>query len=107
MVRSEINESLDHVSSVMDSIKSKNPETVFILQPPHPLYNATFYPNQVKALKNYAEAEGIVYLDHWKAWPDYSTEKIKDYLTKDQSEPSVKGHEVWAKFVTDYLIAGE
>ena len=103
----EINESLDNVSSVMNSIKSENPKTVFILQPPHPLYNATFYPIQVESLKDYAQAEGIVYLDHWEAWPDYSTEEIQEYLNKDQSEPSAKGHEVWARFVTDYLIAGE
>ena len=103
----EIDDSLANVSSIMDAVQSENPDTVFILQPPHPLYNATFYPIQVERLKNYAEAEGIVYLDHWEAWPDYTTEEINDYLSEDQSEPSTMGHEVWAKYVTDYLIAGK
>ena len=103
----EINDSLANVSSIMNAVQSESPDTVFILQPPHPLYNATFYPIQVERLKNYAKSEGIVYLNHWEAWPDYNTEEINDYLLEDQSGPSTMGHVVWAKYVTDYLIAGK
>ncbi|MCQ6274662.1 SGNH/GDSL hydrolase family protein [Bacillus sp. V3B] len=102
-----IDDSLRNVSSVMEAVEEEYPDSVFILQPPHPLYNATYYPIQVGELKKYAEAQGIVYLNHWEAWPDPATEEIKEYLEEDSSQPSAKGHELWAEVVIDYLIAGE
>ena len=52
------------------------------IQPPHPLYQATYYPVQVEALAQYAEDNDIPYLNHWEAWPDQDSKEIKDYLLR-------------------------
>lgn len=100
-----IENSLDNIQQMIDGTLEAKPDTVFVLMPPHPIYNAVYYPKQVEALKSYAEENKIPYLDHWDAWPDYQTEEIKEYLTSDNSQPSEQGHEVWSKYVTDYLIS--
>ncbi|WP_423408392.1 SGNH/GDSL hydrolase family protein [Heyndrickxia sp. MSNUG] len=100
-----IEDSLNNIQTVMDETLEANPETVFILMPPHPIYNATFYPKQVEALKGYAEDNKIAYLDHWEAWPDFKTEEVKEYITSDNSQPNEQGHELWSKFMTGYLIS--
>lgn len=100
-----IEDSLNNIQTVMDGTLKANPNTVFILMPPHPIYNATFYPKQVDALKEYAAENNISYLDHWEAWPDYSSEDVKEYVSPDNSQPSEKGHELWSKYVTEYLIS--
>lgn len=102
-----IEDSLKNVQNVMDETIEANPDTVFILMPPHPIYNATFYPKQVDALKAFAEENQIAYLDHWEAWPDPMTDEIKEYLNADQSQPNEEGHKIWAEYVTDYLISKE
>lgn len=100
-----IEDSLNNIQLVMDDTLEANPETVFILMPPHPIYNATFYPKQVEALKEYASQNSVAYLDHWEAWPDYSSEEVKGYISADNSQPNEKGHELWSKYVTEYLIS--
>jgi hypothetical protein len=101
----EIEDSLEHISTFIEEAKLVNPNVTFVLQPPHPLYQATFYPLQVEALNDYAEANGIAYLDHWTVWPDPETTDLKDYLLADQSAPNDKGHALWGKFINDYLIS--
>lgn len=100
-----IENSLDNIQQVIDGALEAKSDTMFVLMPPHPIYNAVYYPKQVEALKNYAEENEIPYLDHWQAWPDYQTEEIQDYITSDNSQPSEQGHEVWSKYVSDYLIS--
>ncbi|XJZ27100.1 SGNH/GDSL hydrolase family protein [Bacillota bacterium Lsc_1132] len=101
----ETKTALANLSKVIESVKAVNPGTTFILQPSYPLFAAKFYPLQVDALKKYAQDNGIAYLDHWKAWPDYQKEELKNYLLADQSAPNDKGNGVWAKFLEDYLIS--
>jgi hypothetical protein len=101
----EIEDSLEHIATFIEEAKMANPNIAFVLQPPHPLYQAKFYPMQVEALKDYATENDIAYLDHWKAWPDTNSEDIKDYLLEDQSAPNDKGHELWGNFISDFLIA--
>ncbi|WP_338449649.1 SGNH/GDSL hydrolase family protein [Niallia oryzisoli] len=103
----KIEDSLDNLSTIIQDVQADNPKAVFILQPPHPLYNATFYPKQVELLKDYAKDHGIVYLDHWEVWPDSESIEIKEYLVEDQTQPSVKGHELWAGYLVDYLVGGD
>ncbi|UYZ21804.1 SGNH/GDSL hydrolase family protein [Mesobacillus jeotgali] len=100
-----VENSLANLQQVMDETLEAKPETAFVLMPPHPIYNAVYYPKQVEALKNYAEENEIPYLDHWQAWPDYQTEEIKDYISSDNSQPNEQGHEVWSKYVIEYLIS--
>lgn len=99
-----IEDSLANLQTVINSVKESNAYVSFILQPPHPLYNAKFYPVQVQELKTYAESNQITYIDHWTSWPNPNTEEILPYLTEDRSEPSEKGYELWAKTVSDFMI---
>ncbi len=100
-----IENTLKDVTKMMNDVKAKNPEITFILQPSYPVYKAKIYPNQVAALKKYAEDNQITYLDHWSAWPDSNTETLKEYLTPDQSAPSEKGAQAWSDFLIKYLIS--
>ncbi|MGG5255140.1 SGNH/GDSL hydrolase family protein [Neobacillus sp. SM06] len=101
----ETKTALANVSKIIEDVKAVNPDVTFILQPSYPLYAAKYYPLQVDALKKYASDNGITYLDHWKAWPDYQKAELKNYLLADQSGPNEKGNAIWAKFLEDYLIS--
>ncbi|WP_222860480.1 hypothetical protein [Bacillus rubiinfantis] len=70
-----------------------------MLQPSYPIYGAKFYPSQVAELKKFAKKEGLVYIDHWSAWPDTKDPKLNEYLTEDQNAPSDKGIKVWSKYL--------
>lgn len=100
-----IEDSIANLQTVISTVKESNSNVSFILQPPHPLYNAKFYPVQVQELKTYAESNQISYIDHWTNWPDASTEDILPYLAEDRSEPSEEGYELWANAVSDFLIS--
>ncbi|MBT2689210.1 SGNH/GDSL hydrolase family protein [Bacillus sp. ISL-47] len=100
-----IEDSLLNVDTIISDTKDSNPNLTFILQPPHPLYNATFYPVQVENLKQFAEQNNITYLDHWTAWPDQTSQEMKEYLSSNNSQPSEKGHEVWAEYLVEYFIS--
>lgn len=80
-------------------------DATVILQPPHPLYNAKFYPIQVTSLEKFAGDNGIHYLNHWTAWPDPTTVEIQSYLDEEGSLPNDQGQEVWANFLADYFIS--
>ncbi|GAM16223.1 SGNH/GDSL hydrolase family protein [Mesobacillus selenatarsenatis] len=95
--------SLINVQRVLDHIGDVSANTVVILTPPNPLYNAKYYPLQVDALKEYAEENDIPYLDHWTAWPELDSQEMNDYLTN--GSPNEKGHELWAQYMLDYLVA--
>lgn len=98
-------DSLENTSTIIAKVKESLPNTVVMIQPPHPLYKATFYPAQVEELQKYAEDNGIPYLNHWEAWPDPTTEKIKPYLVEDSTQPSPEGHKLWADYLIKYFIA--
>jgi hypothetical protein len=102
-----IEDSLAAVTNIIEETRQKSPQAVFILQPSYPLYNATYYPIQVEELKEYAGSKGLAYIDHWSAWPDGSSEEIKDYLSEDLSVPNQKGIQLWADYVGDFLVKNE
>ncbi len=79
-----------------------NEDAVLILQPTHPIDGATYYPKQIEALKEFANAQDITYLDHWSAWPEDS---LRDYLVGTQETPNEKGYSLWSQFLIDYFIA--
>ncbi|UKS64978.1 SGNH/GDSL hydrolase family protein [Rossellomorea marisflavi] len=80
-----------------------NETATLILQPPHPIENATYYPANVDELKAFAEEESIPYLDHWSDWPEDGT--LSDYLIEDQDTPNAKGYTLWNDYLVDYFIA--
>ncbi|MGM0837605.1 MAG: SGNH/GDSL hydrolase family protein [Bacillota bacterium] len=102
-----IDDTLVNIQTIIEDFKAVNKEAYVFLQPAHPIYNATFYPLEVEQLKTLAENEGHTFIDHWKNWPDYQSEEIKDYILYDSASiaPNEKGHEVWAEYITNLFIA--
>ncbi|MEF7663996.1 SGNH/GDSL hydrolase family protein [Bacillus thuringiensis] len=76
-----------------------------MIQPSNPVYGAKNYPKSIEALKQFATQNNYTYIDHWRAWPDASTKAILPYLQEEFGFPSEKGHDVWAKSITDYFVA--
>jgi len=99
-----IEQSLDNVAAIIDLLISSNSDVQIILQPPHPIYGAVNYPQQVEQLKAFAEERGLPYFDHWKNWPDYTSDEILQYLT-DDNMPNMKGHQLWAETIMNYFVA--
>lgn len=100
-----IETSWENILDVMENVKADKPDTTFILQPPHPIYEATWYQFQVENLEKFAEDAGIPYLNHWEAWPSVETAELNSYLTEERDAPNEKGHEIWADYLIDYFIA--
>nr|MBO2481675.1 hypothetical protein [Bacillaceae bacterium] len=97
-----IDDSLKNIRTFAEALAEENPDALFLLQPPNPIYNAKYYPVQVEELRKFAETQKYELLDHWKAWPDPNSEAILDYLD-DGGLPNEKGHELWAKFIKEYF----
>lgn len=101
----KIEDSLQFIKQIMDDVKDEKPETVFVLQPPNPIYSPKYYATQVNELKTFTEENDIPYLDHWSAWPDPSNEDIKNYLEEESKLPNELGHKVWSDFLLNYFIS--
>jgi hypothetical protein len=97
-----IDVTLANLTKIIGDIKAKNPDTTFILQPSYPIYLPKYYSTQVEALKEYAVANNLTYLDHWTAWPSTDNPQINDYV--NQSGPNEQGLKVWAKFLVEYFV---
>jgi hypothetical protein len=93
------------VNTFLSDLQEVNNDVTLILQPGQPLFGAIYYPQQVDELKAFAEENGLTYLDHWTAWPSSDDEALQGYLTESRDVPSEKGHEVWARYLTDYFIS--
>ncbi|MBM4761472.1 SGNH/GDSL hydrolase family protein [Bacillus sp. B15-48] len=100
-VRSE--DSQQHLATIAARLTEANPNHVLIIQPPYPLYQATFYPLEVAAIKTFAEQRNIPYLDHWTAWPDASSEELLTYV--EEGKPTLAGQQLWSEFLIDYFIS--
>lgn len=101
----EIEISHENIKNFIGRIREANPESVILVQPPHPIHAATYYPHQVSALAEFTEDEGIPYFDHWPNWPDPDSDEITHYLN-DEGMPNENGHELWADAVIR-LFTGE
>jgi hypothetical protein len=95
----------NHESILMfeNRLKEMNEESVLVLQPPHPLAGATYYPDQIESLEEFAAEEGIPYIDHWTGWPE--EDELADYLIESQDTPNDRGHELWADQLIDYFVS--
>ncbi len=98
-----IENTIENVNEIISNWKTENKEAVLIIQPPNPLYNAVYYPNEVNQLKEYAKNNSLIYLDHWGNWPELNDEKMKDFLTTNNSG-NEKGFEVWSNYIIDYFV---
>lgn len=98
-----IENSLDSVEMIINAMNEESEDTIIMLQPANPIYNAVHYPEQVKALKEYAKENNIIYLDHWKNWPDQTNEEILEYLHEEDKSPNEKGQKLWAEYLVKYF----
>jgi hypothetical protein len=101
----EIEVSLNNILTVINEVKAVNSNTVFILQPPSPVYQPKLYKFQVEALKAFAIENEILLLDHWTNWPDPTSEEMFAYLNEGESSPNEEGHRVWAEFLIDRFVS--
>lgn len=99
-----IDDSLENITKIMEDVTAANEDSQFILQPPNPLFDATYYPNQVKELKKYAQDNDIPYLNHWSNWPDQNAEEMKDVLNKDLELPNEEGYKIWSMYLEEFFI---
>ena len=91
--------------SIIGQLKSAAPDAVVILQPPNPIYNATYYPKQVEKLEAFAKEKHYAYYDHWTAWPDYKSKEIDQYVDPESDLPTAEGAKRWAEALAEYFIA--
>jgi hypothetical protein len=99
-----IDVTLANLTKIIEDIKAENPDTTFILQPSHPIYLPKLYSTQVQALKDYAVANHITYLDHWTAWPATDNIEMKNYLNEGQNSANDQGNQIWAQFLVEYFV---
>lgn len=97
---------LESVDTIIEKFNETSDEVVIMLQPPNPIHNAIYYPDQVIALKQYAEENNYIYLNHWTNWPDYKSDEFLEYVD-DNSLPNAKGHQVWADYIGKYFTGEE
>lgn len=100
-----IDDTLDHIESIIGQLKSAAPNAVVILQPPNPIYNATYYPKQVEKLEAFAKEKHYAYYDHWTAWPDYKSKEIDQYVDPESDLSTTVGAKRWAEALAEYFIA--
>jgi len=93
-----------HIKNFRSRLQAAVKDAVVIIQPPHPIPNAVYYPSQVQALQEFAKFENIPYINHWAAWPDKDSDELAALLDED-SMPNTKGAEVWANELITYFIA--
>lgn len=99
-----IEDSHQHIEDFYQYLVERVPDVALIIHPPHPLFKATYYPNQVQALKEFAAAKGFPYIDHWTDWPATDNEDLKNYLSETQA-PNSDGAEIWSNALISYFIA--
>ncbi|MBS4200609.1 SGNH/GDSL hydrolase family protein [Bacillus sp. FJAT-49732] len=92
-----------NIEKFMNALDKAGNKAVLVLQPPHPVFGTTHYPNQVGKLKEFAEEQHIEYWDHWTTWPD--DESLIGYYLEDKSSPNEKGHQLWFKYLKEKFIA--
>ncbi|MGD6942428.1 SGNH/GDSL hydrolase family protein [Cytobacillus gottheilii] len=98
-----IEDSLLHISNWMDAVQAEHPDTIFMLQPSQPIYQAGYYLTQLDALEQFTNEREIVYVDHWTAWPGTQEDELLGYLT-DENLPNEEGARVWSEFVNGVFV---
>ncbi|MEK4751986.1 SGNH/GDSL hydrolase family protein [Priestia sp. FSL R5-0597] len=98
-----ITNTLDNINLIMTHINENVDDLVTIIQPSHPIYNATNYPKEAEQLKAFAKKNGYEYINHWSEWPKSDSKNLLNYLTANKTAPSKKGNTAWAKALEIYF----
>ncbi|KKI89253.1 hypothetical protein WQ54_27230 [Bacillus sp. SA1-12] len=99
-----ISNTLENIQTMIASWKAANQNMTLMIQPPNPLYSATYYPKEVAQLQDYSAENKIIYLNHWENWPDLEDVKMEEYLTED-NKANENGNKIWADYLKEYFIA--
>lgn len=99
-----IEDSLDITERLIEEFEKENEDIIIFVQPPHPLYNSVFYPQEVEALKDFIEEQGLNYADHWEEWPGIQEEELLTYTDEEHNMPTEAGHELWAEALKKYFV---
>lgn len=99
-----IEDSLDITERLIEEFEKENEDIIIFVQPPHPLYNSVFYPQEVEALKDFIEEQGLNYADHWEEWPGIQEEELLTYTDEEHNMPTEAGHELWAEALKNYFV---
>ena len=91
-----------YMNRFIEEFQSLFPDSYLFLQPSQPIYNATFYPEQVEAVQAASEEFNITYLDHWSEWPSMEDSELENYLTED-NDANELGHETWGTYLVNYF----
>ncbi|MCM3356550.1 hypothetical protein [Psychrobacillus sp. MER TA 171] len=94
----------DHILAVQERAREEVEDTIVMLQPPHPFYQAQFYLTQVRALETFANDNDIPYINHWTDWPATDDVAITEFLTEDNS-PNSDGANLWSSFLSSYFTS--
>jgi len=92
------------IMSFISALKAENNTVSVIIQPSHPKVSV-YYPGQVQELEQFAEREGLPYINHWPNWPDTDNNELRNYVENEQSTPNEKGHAIWFETLKEYFIA--
>ncbi|TLS38582.1 SGNH/GDSL hydrolase family protein [Pseudalkalibacillus caeni] len=98
-----VKDTLYVTNDIIKSFKNNNDDLIVLIQPPNPIFDAANYNERIVELKEFAEDNAFIYLDHWTAWPDGGSEKIKTYLDEEGKLPSEKGNKAWAEYLADFF----
>ncbi|EMR06563.1 hypothetical protein C772_01458 [Bhargavaea cecembensis DSE10] len=90
-----------HIAQVEERAMEAVQDSAFLITPSHPIENAGYYLTQIDSLKNYAEQQGIPYVDTWNNWP---MDELDSYLDEN-GVPTEQGLDVWADALIQYFIA--
>lgn len=99
-----ITNTLENLEKMYESWQGANENLVMMVQPSQPLYNATYYPSEVKQLETHTEKNKMTYLNHWENWPELDHPDMENYLTND-NDVNEEGFAVWADYLVEYFVA--
>jgi len=99
-----ITNTLENLEKMYESWQGANENLALMVQPSQPLFNATYYPSEVKQLETHTEKNKMTYLNHWENWPELDNPEMKNYLTKD-NDVNEEGFAVWAEYLVEYFVA--
>ena len=99
-----IEDEQDHILAVQERAQEEVEDSLVMLQPPHPFYQAQYYLTQVRALETFANTNDIPYINHWTDWPATDDIALTEFLTEDNS-PNSDGANLWSSFLISYFTS--
>ncbi|SDZ55694.1 hypothetical protein SAMN05421736_11717 [Evansella caseinilytica] len=101
-----IEHSLEALTMMISAIEREKEDILVILQPSQPVFESIYYPEEIEKLKHYAAENELLYIDHWKDWPDVNDEELLIYTDPSSDRgrmPTQEGHELWSDSVLKFF----